>query len=508
MKYTRKITTSLLFMTVILSLCSCQKTPDKKAVVSKSGGISEENILKPIEKGQQKDLDISTYWKETMESDDGRVTLTADLEIELPVISNTPVWEMSGRKLSQQDLERLTQYFAGGQKLYQEPRMTKAEITDALNQMNSGEGRYSDWSISDNDKRDRLEVLLSSAPETKEEKNYITPEFTLPVKSERQETYDMEVVLTEKNTFQARIDTGKTYDPQISATQYDQTAGTTSCFEYQNASVISDLWLMQATQLEAYYAVQTSEMSEKARLSDSERNAQVKDVLSKESTISLDAAKEESEQVLSDLDISGMTLLRVEKAAAKEDTVSSWYQSEEDWSLAKVGYTLTYSTSVEGLAADEYIAGSKNGMPEEVYTSPFLPERIEITLTDDGIMKFSWLNMADKESIVAENTRFQPFEEIKERLLDHLYYGCTSPDPNQNPDKSILSNINTVTGVTLQYVYTSAYDKPNHAWLVPAWIFQVDEAYINYGKTVPIGTERIALNAIDGSFISIGGVGQ
>ena len=49
----------------------------------------------------------------------------------------------------------------------------------------------------------------------------------------------------------------------------------------------------------------------------------------------------------------------------------------------------------------------------------------------------------------------------------------------------------------LQYTYTTAYQEPEHAWLVPAWIFTVQES---------IGGNSLqnlsyVINAYDGSVI-------
>lgn len=512
MKYTCKRAVALLFSVFLLTLCACQKTPEKKAVVSKSGGIAKENTIDRMNDGEVKEMDIPAHWKETMESDDGRVRVIADLDMEKMSVSNTPVREMSSKQLTQKRLEELVKYFAGDKKLYVEPRMTKSELQVILEQMDNREGRYIEWSLSDDGKRERAAELQSKALEVRAEKEYVKPAFTFPIKTERQEINGSEfenIVLTEKNTVDVRVDAGKPGDPKIFATQYNENAGTTSCFSYKKNESISETWIEQSEEIERYYDIQTTEKSEKERQYEKENNAMFRKAISGEPSVSLDKAKELAEKLMSDLKIKGMGLLKIERAGIIENRPYSMYVETADWSSAKVGYLLTYSTVVEDILVEGNIsAGSRDGLPEEEYQPPLMPERIEVIITNEGIVEFSWYNMAKKEAVVVENTKLLPFEQIKEKLMAHTYYSRTSPDPKKNPDKSVMIMTSAVKAVNLQYVYTTAYEEPNHAWLVPAWVFTTEDSYTFYGKTVPVIGGKTALSAIDGSFIKLGKVGK
>lgn len=513
MRYTWKRTVILLFSVFLLTLCACQKTPEKKAVVNKNGGIAKENIIDRINDNEVKEMNIPSHWKETMESNDGRVSVAADLDIEKPSVRNTPVWEMSSKQLTQKKLEELVKYFVENKKLYAQPRLTKMELQEEIDRMDKQEGIYSEWSLNDDEKRARAIELQKKAPSVPEEKKYIKPQFTNPVKSERDEILGAEyddIVTTENNTFSALVDDDGNKSARIEATQYNKIAGTTSCFSYQKVDkVMSELWIEQGAELQAYYDVQTSESSAEERERRKKENELHQSVLARESAMSPEEAIKLAEIVISDLKIEGMVLLRTEKVVIIDGHTLPTTISDEDWNAGKTGYTFVYSTGVEGLPVNEYISeGVIGGMPEEDYQPPFQPERIEITVGDEEIVSFSWSNMSEKEGVIAENTKLLPFEQIKEKLMDHVYYSSTSPDPKQNSDKSIMTSASVVKNVTFQYVYCSAYEEPSRAWLVPAWIFKTEDSYMLYGKKVPTGTKRVAINAIDGSFVKRGEIGE
>ena len=74
---------------------------------------------------------------------------------------------------------------------------------------------------------------------------------------------------------------------------------------------------------------------------------------------------------------------------------------------------------------------------------------------------------------MTENTKLLPFEIIQGKLRDQIVYWNSGKGQSAND-----TTAREYDGVyaKLQYSYTTAYQEPKHAWLVPAWIFTVRES--------------------------------
>lgn len=95
---------------------------------------------------------------------------------------------------------------------------------------------------------------------------------------------------------------------------------------------------------------------------------------------------------------------------------------------------------------------------------------------------------------VTENTKLLPFEKIQAKLTDQIFYWYSGKGQSANDTTALEYD---VVNAKLQYTYTTAYQEPKHAWLVPAWIFTVRES---------IGGNSLqelsyVINAYDGSVI-------
>ena len=141
-----------------------------------------------------------------------------------------------------------------------------------------------------------------------------------------------------------------------------------------------------------------------------------------------------------------------------------------------------------------------NDMPELTYNPPFQPEKIEITVTEDGVVGFSWINMAELYQVVAENTKLLPFDKIKDRLAEHLQYIGLPPDGAGGADKDQTVVTFKVKSAELKAAYSTAFNAPDHAWLIPVWVFVVQSSY--EGSEMYTMPETVFLNGIDGGFVN------
>lgn len=126
-------------------------------------------------------------------------------------------------------------------------------------------------------------------------------------------------------------------------------------------------------------------------------------------------------------------------------------------------------------------------------------------VTKEGIQLFEWTDISKKTDVIAENTKLLTFDEIKEKLADHLLYAQIANLGGISPEG--FANIYTVKNVQLRAANINAYNKPKRSWLVPVWVFDVEgKMQHKTGKEITtenIGPETVVLNAIDGGFIQV-----
>lgn len=143
------------------------------------------------------------------------------------------------------------------------------------------------------------------------------------------------------------------------------------------------------------------------------------------------------------------------------------------------------------------------GIPETVYAPQFSSEKIQIIITKDGVQKFAWTNMSKKIDTVANNTKLLSFDEIKEKLADHLLYSALSDDGDELKDTGTKCIYN-VTNIQIRAANINAFEEPEKVWLVPVWVFNLEKTGLTSdGEVLKWGTENVVLNAIDGGFVSI-----
>ena len=136
----RIIITMCITSFILTNLTACVKTPEEKIVTDKKKGSISENII-PASKDPKK-LEIPKHWTDTIEKSDGFITIHADYEMNIPEIYNTPVYAYEMKKLSNQELGRLCNYFSEGNKIYRYPKMSKDELKKEQEKIQNFEGRW------------------------------------------------------------------------------------------------------------------------------------------------------------------------------------------------------------------------------------------------------------------------------------------------------------------------------------------------------------------------------
>lgn len=503
----KRIIMAVFVLIVGVALAACVKTPDEKVVVDKSKGLAKENII-PKEDKIPKDLGIPEHWQETINKSDGFVILSADCDIRIPDIYNTPVYSYERKPMTDKLLKKLCTYFSDGDKLYEDPAMTKSELKTEKDKLLNYKGRWgsSKEAISRQSVLEmtaKLDELIEKAPESKEEHKDIDIKLMSPYQTEVEYVkgwwhtriwhgwyYDTE----KKIGFTARIDRGREIDPIIRAINSDDKVGSTTGFVFSQGTFIDEKELEQDWNnqkafewgMEEYLNYLTDKMEQTV-----------------DETFSKEDALKEVDQILKDLSIEELAVTDCVKAIGTMDS-ESWAGLDEDNLSLSAGYSIYLSPKAGDLLG--YPLPRRplyNDLPETLYAPSFLTEKLRIVVTREGIQRFEWIDISKKEDTIAENTKLLPFDKIQDRVLEHLFYAEIS----NFGEKEGYSISYEVKDVQLRAANINAYEDSSAAWLVPVWVFDIERS-VSY-KTADqsleynSGIHTVVLNAIDGGYVTL-----
>jgi hypothetical protein len=505
MKYLKKrIVGGLIILAVFLA--ACQPTPETPPVIYRGEGMPAGSVIDPISEGQIKEIDAPVHWTEEAYCADNLLKINADAEIIVPELSNTPVAELAQKPLLADELERLVAYFAGDSKLLKKPDMTKEELKFQLEQLKARKGEYGNFyhnpGITEAEKR--LEKMIETAPDMIE-KDYTDIAFTYPRKDLSKSIwakYDQEEETQRALTdFEAIVETGENLQPEISAVTFNEQTGTSSSFSYRKGAYLD------ADRIKGYKA--SLEYARNMEGTKWERDSKATDTCELycgrlEEIARGDAGTEEqarstAEKILDELGITHMALASIEKGIALNLPSARWDREAEP-GVAQAAYILTYYREAGGVPGfNPFAAASYEALPEQMYRPPFLTERITVVVTKEGLYAFSWESMAEEIQTVAENTKLLPFDAVKERFLEHM--GYTVAQYNSYPQDDYLHRYD-VYWVELRSFPVAAYNRPDHAWMIPVWVFHM-ESYLKYNeKDNYCGDDIAMMSALDGGFVS------
>ena len=496
----RIIITMCITSFILTNLTACVETPEEKIVTDKKKESVSENII-PASKDPKK-LEIPKHWTDTIEKSDGFVTIHADYEMNIPEIYNTPVYAYEMKKMSNQELKRLCDYFSEGNKIYRYPKMSKNELKKEQEKIENFQGRWANFEViasapNVQNMFKQLDEMVAQAPDKKEALQYVTAKWETPYQTERDKfdgQSDFYYDTKDNVGLSVRVDKGRNTDPVIRAVNYDTKAGSVTRFQYQEGTYVDERTIerLDAGSEEDPPEYKSWVEKLKTRISD-------------EPGIKEHEAQKKAEQVLKDLKITGMKMQECVKAVGNAET-ESWGMLDEECNN-ETGYSIYFYRTEGNLAGYETtysgVYGDSSKIPETVYAPKFGTESIEMIITKNGIKKFRWNNISVKKEKIADNTRLLSFEKIKEKLAQHILYMQISDD-GERAKKEGMKYIYEIRDVKLRLGNISAYEDPKSVWLVPVWVFEMDRSWeckeqVNK-ESLPF---EVTLNAIDGGYIEI-----
>lgn len=486
---------------VMLPLQGCQKTPEKSAVVSKVDGLDENVIIEPLDEGQTQQIEIPEHWEAEDTSSDGKMTISVDLDMEQMEVGNLPVLEMKNYTMTQEELEKLVHYFAKDQELFQPQSDTKEVYQKILERMENGEGAYSNQGELYNvEVKSRVEKALEIAPESPEKEQKMEIKFQKKKEDTARNMAKRRENLTEAENkevyFEAEI--GKERTSRIAAETYDPDIGNDSSFSWKTGEIVSDEEDIQYFKRLNEYSMENGDEEYVKRF---QRRAEEFETVMKKETISAEDGEKQARQVMEELGLPAMGVSSYEKIVwfpkGAIPEMESAGNSEDflwqaDLTRADVGYRYTFARETRGLfMIEEGVALRTSG---EVYAPPFPVETVHVAVTEQGVQEFVWEGMSEESAVVAENTALLPFEEIQEQLFKQISYWYSGKGV---PAESDMKFSYPVISAKMGYTYIPAYEKPECAWMVPAWNFIVMEQ--TNGKDFQ--TLPWTINALDGGVV-------
>ena len=217
-----------------------------------------------------------------------------------------------------------------------------------------------------------------------------------------------------------------------------------------------------------------------------------------ENNMDLRAAADKAVRLLEELGIEGMQLKSYEKAMFSRER-----GQEEDYTIP--GCYVEFVRECGGIPSLSQGGGSVPREEDcaELYCAPFRLEGVTLLISEEGVESFSWRGMAQVVERVAENTALMPLDEIKQDILNHVYFMNGAWLDGERGEKRIK-----IEEVRLVTTYINAKDDPERVLIVPAWHIMAQEEYlVDQTDTWQQGNkEDFMINALDGSGILMPGI--
>lgn len=524
-----------------LGMCSlatgCQPTPATEAVAQKQDPVA---MAAAEGSAGQSDADASQaavvqpeayepcayktdgHWTDTVQKN-SFFTVTADVDISVPEQSSYPVEMLAPQEISQEKAKELIQYFAGDVSFYKLPlQETKADIEEqilslketlAMDQANGDE----DAVRADQEAIEELENARAQAPE---EAEHIPADLTYDYPLD----YDGQA-LTEYG--QTVIDVAGTnadgVNVEVNVRKGGPEAGSAGAFfNFSLGALTTESVVTQSLDTVSEERAAAQEMEEPLRTEQLEyidRNEQLDKQLKERfdlATFDVETAQTCAIAVLQELGITDMQITHCEKGLFALDTGN---QHEDDWSVQEYADTpCTYIEFARQAGGVPIVVQSSSDVPvsdanmSSMYSAPFIPEIGSIVVDGDGkVLQFSWNQPAQIVQMVSDSSDPLPFDEVKDRVADQLYFMLAAPIGLATSDGGSGDVVYQIEEVRLAMAYINAKGNPDKVLVIPAWYVKAhgsgtytDPAAADY-PVYAYDTE-VVISALDGSPVLMPGI--
>lgn len=465
MKWKRLNLIILACICIVFVLTACQPTPEEKIVVGKNDGSQE--VIYETASGSQS-FDYPESWQETFSSEDDKVVIDINANLEVPDVDAFPVVNVAPADISNEDMKELVRYFFEGPVYDSTDKRTRAEIQEEILELKAdmqslqqnGTVHNTSHIFSEEEIPQRLEAIerlisqleakLENAPEAIE-RSPSNIEFTENEAGDRDCSF---------------VDT--------SSGDYNKIMG--AHFYEDNKSGF------------VYYKRYTGEeYTVESELLNTKLNG-------------VDMEPEEAEGLAKQMlkDIGFDDVITVGRYIAGYDGI---HDTLSPVTASPQCYVFYFSQSIKGIPVT-YFYGYEGTSGFDEYTFPWSPEVIEVDVDDNGILKFHWSNPSMARDILNNNVALLSWDKIKDIACRQFriksigeYFGGTDK-------QKITIEINKIT---LGMMHIAKQDNQQEFMYVPVWDFfgeyddeQSDMLELNRAYSF------LTINAINGSIIDRG----
>lgn len=484
-----------LVMTFSAFTTGCQATPEDKVILQKDAQEFEEAIAKtPV---PEKEYDAPEKYTGSFSCKDEKVKVSMDAEIVVPDVLNYPVIRIEPAEVTTDMMKTGVAVLLEGKPVYPpKTQLTKADIENEILNLRQA--------LADpaNSKSDGLQ---SDDPEAVAQTKKL---FEDRIKI-YEELYDTAPDKLETKEAQIVFVPAKFYeDPVMYA---ENIADWTAAEDDEQAQELLDMYenemkLLLRAELDDGYvgALSASNYSSnterrnimkfgKSRVLYATGGPDVNYENFKKTTMTEDEAIQLGKDLLSSMNINNMEL---------SDSFVYWVCDKDTISDDVSGYELVFQPTY----GDIRVLDDPNAThSEKNYDAAYQNECINMTITDEQVVSFIWVNPTQEVATDNQNVELKPFDEItqlfeKQMSLEYNVGKLTSGDGND----IISANID-ITRVELGAARIDVPDKVATYRMVPVWKFYGTHIveYKNDDNPLPSNeSEYLTINAIDGSIIN------
>jgi len=447
-------------------LTGCQKTPDTPAVIVKD----QEQMLETAEKGRENSalfaaLEVPERFTGEWTGLNGKLTVKADAEILLPNADKIPTGRVTAREFTQDDLDNFLRVFLKGQPYYEVVEMTKEyalELLERLQAVQRGD-EPPFGGIEYEDLPDMIEALAEYAR-------------TAPSEDERTlapTTFVSEDSRSEMNGW-GTVD-GKEVHLQV--IHWDD-GGFNKAVAY----------------VPPYGDWNYSFTIPSSGKEDSLPRDRIFPAFSEEE------ARQMSDALMEDLGLDDVICDRIEPVFFFNETYLNGGEDRGDWAdmdpdalIEDAGYRLQYVRCVNGFPIS--FTPERGGAVEHDsdHDAAWRYEEIEVCVTADGVVYFSWEAPYNEPTVELEDTQLMSFAEITD-IFQRMIMVKNSWLEDTDGSTYLIHRVH------LGLMRIKAKDTRGEGLLVPVWDFW---AIRDYSADRDVQDEGICLtiNAIDGTVI-------
>ena len=325
---------------------------------------------------------------------------------------------------------------------------------------------------------EEIEKLIETAPD-ESGKQYTDSTLTYDIEDNIDTDSPNSVIEGGKNFLKVAIENGNNDDAQLSIRNFVSGYNTATKLYYSTgSSVITESYLNSGN-------VSFSEEGRKEQY-----QKMIRDL---NNAVDDTQAQIQAEQLLSDLNIIGMTTVNTEKAIlqslANYDGISSNRQPVAGWYF-------TYMRTVNRLSCiddvNAYLGETDNSVD---YAAPVTIEKVQVFVSIDGVQSFRYNGALVQIETVSKNVTLLDFDEIQTRAKNQIYYS------NAYEEDSSVSTKVSISNIELRLAYIKALNSDNELLLIPVWCFTGTVDMYSGGELMATNETAMMLSAIDGGTI-------